>query len=213
MQEWCVSERLKESISAVIDGEADEFELRRVLDEVGHNPELLQAWQRFHVIGAHLKAEQASDALLPAGSMQHMADAVWEALGTEAAQADDPDGEWQATAQGLIAPGPTLVTATEATSTPRKGGLSALTGLAVAASVALMVTVGFFVFEQQQETQPQLAEQTLNIEGPVFQVTTQASPTDLQRANAYMLHHVQHTALNKAGVASFVKVVTFEKPE
>lgn len=207
-----MSERLKESMSAVVDGQADEFELRRVLDEVSHNPELLQTWQRYHVIGAHLKGEQSAQALLPAGSMQHMADAVWETLGSEAAQADDPDGEWSVAAQSLIAPGPTLVAATEAQPAPAKGGLSPLTGLAVAASVALMVTVGFFAFEQQQ-AQPQIAEQSLNIEGPVFQVTTQASPSDLQRANAYMLHHVQQTALNKAGVASFVKVVTFEKPE
>ena len=29
-----MSEKLKESLSAIIDGEADEFELRRVLDEI-----------------------------------------------------------------------------------------------------------------------------------------------------------------------------------
>jgi sigma-E factor negative regulatory protein RseA len=207
-----VSERLKESMSAVIDGEADEFELRRVLDEVSHNPELLQTWERYHAIGAHLSGQQTAQALLPVGSMRPMADAVWGTLGAEAAQADDPDGEWPVAAQSLVAPGPTLVAASEQQAAPSKGGLSALTGLAVAASVALMVTVGFFVFEQQQ-AEPQIAQQTLNIEGPVFQVTTQASPSDLQRANAYMLHHVQQTALNKAGVASFVKVVTFEKPE
>lgn len=207
-----MSERLKESMSAVMDGEADEFELRRVLDEVNGNPELLQTWQRYHAIGAHLSGEQHAQALLPAGSMQHMADAVWETLGTEAAQADNPGVDVAVAAQSLVSAGPTLVANAEQQPAPSKGGLGVRTGLAVAASVALMVTVGFFVFEQQQE-QPQLAQEPLNIEGPVFQVTTQASPSDLQRANAYMLHHVQQTALNKAGVASFVKVVTFEKPE
>lgn len=207
-----MSERLKESMSAVMDGEADEFELRRVLDEVSGNPELLRTWQRYHSISAHLSGEQNPQALLPAGSMQHMADAVWETLGSEAAQADNPDVDVAVAAQSFVAAGPTLVATTEQQPAPAKGKLSALTGLAVAASVALMVTVGFFVFEQQQE-QPQLAQEPLNIEGPVFQVSTQASPSDLQRANAYMLHHVQQTALNKAGVASFAKVVTFEKPE
>jgi len=207
-----VSERLKESMSAVVDGEADEFELRRVLDEVAHNPELLQTWERYHAIGAHLSGEQSAQALLPVGSMQNMADAVWEALGAEAALADSPDGELPYAAQSLVSPGPTLVSASEQQSQPAKSRLGALTGLAVAASVALMVTVGFFAFEQSSE-QPQVAQQPLNIEGPVFQVTTEASPSDLQRANAYRLHHVQQTALNKAGVASFVKVVTFEKPE
>ncbi|MDA1074992.1 MAG: anti-sigma factor, partial [Proteobacteria bacterium] len=32
-----MSDKLKESLSAVIDSEADEFELRRVLDEIGKN--------------------------------------------------------------------------------------------------------------------------------------------------------------------------------
>ena len=207
-----MSERLKESMSAVIDGEADEFELRRVLDEVSHNPELLQTWQRYHAIGAHLSGEQRAQELLPVGSMQAMADAVWETLGSEAAQADNPEAEVAVGAASVMSSGPTLVPDTEQQAPPSKGGLSALTGLAVAASVALMVTVGYFAFEEQQ-SQPQVAQQALDIEGPVFQVTTQASPSDLQRANAYMLHHVQQTALNKAGVTSFVKVVTFEKPE
>ena len=44
-----MSEKLKESLSAVIDGEADEFELRRVLDEIGRNDQLALCWERYHV--------------------------------------------------------------------------------------------------------------------------------------------------------------------
>ena len=46
-----MSEKLKGSLSAVIDGEADEFELRRVLDEVDKNEELRSTWERYHLIG------------------------------------------------------------------------------------------------------------------------------------------------------------------
>ncbi len=204
-----MSEQLKESISAVMDGEADEFELRRVLDEVGRTPALKQSWETYHMIGAQLRGEQQADALLPVGALQQLADNVWETLGAEAAQSSDPDGAWQVPVQGLTSQSPTLVAA-EPAAAGTSGGLSARTGLAVAASVALMVMVGFFSFQEPQTTQD-VAQDTLAIEGPVFQVSTQASPMDIQRANAYMLHHVQQTALNKAGVASFSKVVIFEK--
>ena len=33
-----MSEKLRESLSAVMDGEADEFELRRVLNEIDQDP-------------------------------------------------------------------------------------------------------------------------------------------------------------------------------
>ena len=41
-----MSEKLKESLSAVIDSEADEFETRRVLDEAATDAELKQTWER-----------------------------------------------------------------------------------------------------------------------------------------------------------------------
>ena len=42
-----MSEKLKESLSAVIDGEADEFELRRVLDEMNRDEVLAASWERY----------------------------------------------------------------------------------------------------------------------------------------------------------------------
>jgi sigma-E factor negative regulatory protein RseA len=35
-----MNEQLRQSLSAVVDGEADAFELRRVLDELDRDPEL-----------------------------------------------------------------------------------------------------------------------------------------------------------------------------
>jgi len=207
-----VSERLKESLSAVMDGEADEFELRRVLDELDRNPQLQDAWDRYHVIGAQIRGEQAPAQLLNPGELTGMADTVWETLGLEAAQADDPAGDWQAPVAANSGTGPALVTSGGVGEPTQRRGLTAMTGMAVAASVALMVTVGFFALQTQEPT-VEVAEAVapLQIEQPVVIEVTAPAAADLQRANAYMLHHVQHTALNKAGVASFVKVVTFDK--
>ena len=49
--------RLNEALSALMDGEADELELRRVLREVPAKPELAAAWKRYHAVRASLQQE------------------------------------------------------------------------------------------------------------------------------------------------------------
>src|SRR5262249_26789102 len=52
-----MSDQLKESLSAVMDGEADDFELRRALDEMSNDPALRGVWERYHLIGSALRRE------------------------------------------------------------------------------------------------------------------------------------------------------------
>ena len=68
-----MSEKLRESLSANVDDEADEFELRRVLDEVNKNPELKAAWERYHLIGAVMREEVR-------GVDTNLRERVWSAL-------------------------------------------------------------------------------------------------------------------------------------
>jgi hypothetical protein len=85
-----------------------------------------------------------------------------------------------------------------------------MSGVAVAATVALAIVFGVGSGEQAQ---PQPAEVVLSIDGPKRQapkIAAEISPSDVERANAYMMHHVQQQALNHPGVASFVKLVTYE---
>lgn len=49
--------RLNEALSALMDGEADELELRRILREVPARPELAAAWKRYHAVRASLNRE------------------------------------------------------------------------------------------------------------------------------------------------------------
>lgn len=48
---------LKESISALVDGETDDFDLRRVLKEAETSPAVRETWRRYHLIGAALRGE------------------------------------------------------------------------------------------------------------------------------------------------------------
>ncbi len=49
--------QMMESVSAMVDGEANELEFRRVLKEIVDNDELRHAWQRYHLVSASLKRE------------------------------------------------------------------------------------------------------------------------------------------------------------
>lgn len=49
--------RLNEALSALMDGEVDELELRRILRELPANPEFYAAWKRYHVLRASLNQE------------------------------------------------------------------------------------------------------------------------------------------------------------
>lgn len=50
-------ESLNEALSAAIDGEAEELELRRVLNAAGKDPELRAKWERMHLIGSVVRGE------------------------------------------------------------------------------------------------------------------------------------------------------------
>ena len=50
-------EKLKESLSALMDNEASEFEFRRVLKESAVDHEIKLKWQRYHLISAAIKGE------------------------------------------------------------------------------------------------------------------------------------------------------------
>lgn len=50
-------QKANDSISALMDGEVGEFELRRTLEQIAETPELAQQWRRYHIARAGLKGE------------------------------------------------------------------------------------------------------------------------------------------------------------
>ena len=46
-------------LSALMDGEVDEFELRRTLDRVGQDSALRDKWRRYHLAASALRKEPA----------------------------------------------------------------------------------------------------------------------------------------------------------
>lgn len=192
-----MSEKLRESLSATVDDEADEFELRRVLDEMDKDVELRRTWERFHLIGTLLRRERP---VLEEGLRER----VWAELNLSR---EAPLAERSAPYGGQNR---------SERARPRRW-LGRSTGVAVAAGAAIVVAVGMYLgsVDDASRESPEIAAATVNIQGPLVhgvQLTGEISPMDLQRANAYMMHHVQHKALNQPDVVSFVKLVTYEAP-
>jgi sigma-E factor negative regulatory protein RseA len=50
-------DQLFESLSAMVDNEASELEMRRVLKNMDDNPEVLERWRRYHLIGSVMRKE------------------------------------------------------------------------------------------------------------------------------------------------------------
>ncbi len=194
-----MTEQLRESLSAVMDGEADEFEIRRVLNEAADDPELRGVWERYHLVRSVMRGEGRS---LRVGEAALSARFWSEVDAADAALVDGSDG--------LIDESPR----------PSRSRMAAwgqrVAGVAVAAGVAAAVIVGFRVDDGDAVQTPQVAvvQQVPPAAMALFdeELAGQAVPAelDLQRAHAYMLHHAHHVGLNNRSVVPFVKVAAFE---
>ncbi len=208
-----MSSQLKESLSAAVDNEADEFEMRRVLDEVSREPELRASWNRYHAIGALIRGEHSQRSRRAAPLLARM----WAAI--ERAS-DDTDLPLE-------------------TSGSRAWGRR-MAGGAVAAVVALGIVIGFGPFGSTNDsadsslfaiqappvmsvpvvaTREATAVSDLAADAlAAAEGATQTAPlrpfpseSDLARSQGYMLHHAHQLGLNRPpGPTSFVRVAAFE---
>ena len=201
-----MTEKLRQSLSAAMDDEADAFELRRVLDELGRDDELRSLWDRYHLIGSAIRGDRVSVS-------ETLRERVWAVLD---ASSDAPATEAHSADVIPAAGGPAATAASPSS-------LGRLTALAVAASVAFAVVVAFNGLWSGEEAPSLVAGDTdrapvvtgqpaPTVTAPGVDLGSEISPSDVQRAQAYMLHHTQQQALNQAGVMSFVKLATYEAP-
>ncbi|MCB1705434.1 MAG: sigma-E factor negative regulatory protein [Halioglobus sp.] len=194
-----MNERLRESLSAVMDDEANELELERVLSQLSSNGELRQAWSRYHL------GRQAMHGDLVAHPDWDISARVQEALGG-AATAKESVG------QRLLRPLISVGVAASVALTVVVGGQQ-LAGLgdpaaypneqSVAASpspVGMLNSFGATTLQASYGTQQAI---------PQLQPVTRAAYEDLarQRMQQYMQQHAEQAALNSPqGLVPFARV-------
>ncbi len=122
--------RIRESLSALCDGECDELELRRVLNHVENDAEFREQWANFHLIGAAMRGESVDTVDLSKGIMQAI----------DGEPMDEVPGAEQASAStNAVTPDVEASDATEPKASVLPGWM--VSG-AVAASVTMAVLLG-----------------------------------------------------------------------
>ena len=199
-----MTENLRESISALMDNEASEIEMHRVLKSIESDDEVRSTWRRYQLASFTLK-RQLNDS-----SRVDISAQIAEAIALEAVPGDVPAAIPASGAQtfwGKVA--------------------KPMTSLAVAASVAFMVVFGALQVEQNGVIDPQggFAEATnvpqINTTGlPLNGVQTVAadssSPEPLtpsqRRLRELMSKHAQQADLLRGrGVMPYVQMVDMQE--
>ena len=119
-----MTQQLHESLSAIMDGEGNELELRRVLKTLDESPELGDVWRRYHLMRSALRHERDTVVDMDIAS-NVMAVIEQEDFPVESTTADE----------AAVAP-------IQAGRGQKRRGLSLMGGAAVAAAVSLMVVSG-----------------------------------------------------------------------
>jgi len=211
-----MSERLRESVSALMDDEADDLELGRVLREAERDPTVREVWSRYHLISAAMRGQ----ANVPAG---------WR---TPDAVAVAPEGDSDATPEvGFLE---RLGFRDGAGRRSRK----AVVGVAAAASVALAMVLTLQQWDAGEvaggaevattsgtAAQPSTAAAASRgdawdpavqaVDGAGVQADggalRDAKPAVAQQVEAYMLRHAEQNALNsRNSVMPMAKVAAFD---
>jgi sigma-E factor negative regulatory protein RseA len=214
-----MNDRMNESLSALVDGEADELEIRRVLNELEQDDELRQRWNRYQMMGALMRGEPATRVDLSKGIMQAL----------DGEPMDEVPGVNSFSAAGDINQSAIAAGSSRFRSSWVASG-------AVAASVAFAVLLGARFFETPETANgaPAVAAIDLNTAAPQLTAVVNPEPVSTvvnlasadvepvldeeqlraaqQRLHDYVMQHSQHAGLNNgSGLLPFARVTSYEQ--
>lgn len=192
--------RNKESLSALMDGEADELEVRRILNQLDNNDELRENWKNYHLMGSLMRGESFDSIDLTAG-INNSLDGL-----------DDPLHD----ASEVTAADPHVALADKAQA--QAPWYKPLTSVAVAASVTLAVLLGVQSIEpndglalatisaqEQGSQQGQLTASSISLQ------EQQALESAQQQLQQYILQNPLEAEAEKKSVLPFARVVEFQE--
>ncbi|WP_241521115.1 sigma-E factor negative regulatory protein [Kineobactrum sediminis] len=201
-----MTERLRESLSALMDDEANELELERVLSQIGEDDELRSTWVRYNAARAAVTAQPVVNLNLDISRR------VSAAIAAEAAAASSGTSAWQR----LLRPVGSFAVAASVTATVVFGGqqlfqagggdpdfASPLPAAGVS-PVGFVNSVGAMPVRASYGTQPI----------PQLQPAARTAYKELarQRMEQYMQEHAGQAALNSPqGLVPYARVPHIEE--
>jgi len=178
------TDEMSEKISALIDNELDELERARVLRDVARDPQLADAWSRYHVIGRAVRREL----IVPEGDL---ADRVAHQLREEAVPMRPAGG-----------------------SRSLRDWLSPAGSLAAAASVAAVLLVGGIILNMQEDTPVGGGTTNAEARVAFVEEPTRwegADPETEDALNALLVEHGEFTAASGMnGLTAYTKFVAYD---
>lgn len=208
----------REALSAMIDAESDELEVRRTAARLLEDAELQATWRRYHLIGAAMRGEtnragspaEGAQADLAAAARLRAAlvhEPVWSGRPADAGEAGDaiPADEPVRTRAAVAAGAEGRVVALPVdTARPaaRRRWYAAGLGLATAAGVAGGLWIGGLA--------PTSPSQQVVDRRPIEATVVQSDFDAQRRARMYMLMHAQQASLSQ-DVQGMVKFVSYEQ--
>jgi sigma-E factor negative regulatory protein RseA len=197
-----MTEQLRESLSALMDDEANELELERVLSKVGQDEELRQTWGRYQAVRSVTSGQPM------AGMQWDISSRVSAAIAEESRASTSP-------VQRFLRPVASLAVAASVTAAVVVGGQQlaqlddpyASGNQAVASSVS---PVGLVNSLGATSVQASYGTQSV----PVLQPATRTAYRELarQRMQKYMQEHAEQAALNSPqGLIPFARVPRIEE--
>lgn len=230
-----MSDQLRESVSALMDGEADELELRRLLS-TENDESVKKAWARYHLVRDVM---QDSDT----GAYRHLDISSQVSIAINQSDSSVDEGGLDQS-EALVSQRVEGSLASGGEHQKAAAWWRPMAGFAVAASVAMAVVVGVQTLEPNMTPGSSsglpIASQTATTSRvyPVAGASMQASggsgsavryqpaelPGDIAASRAaadldahdrlekYMLRHTEHAALNNGqGMISFARVASFDE--
>lgn len=198
-----MTEKLRESLSAIMDNEADELELQRVLKQIGEDAELRQTWVRYNAAQTAISGQAVS------GLHMDISGRVASAIARDAAK--------PTLRQRLARPVASFAVAASVAATVVIGGqqLASISfaedpygSQAIAAGGAS--TVGLVNSLGATPVRASYGNQSV----PVLQPATRTAYKELarQRMNMYIQEHAEHAALNSPqGLMPYARVPTIRE--
>jgi sigma-E factor negative regulatory protein RseA len=192
-----MNDRNKESLSALMDGEADELEIRRVLNQLDKDDELRDHWKNYHLMGSLMRDESIDSLDLTRGINQVL------------------DGE--IAANGVADINRPRLAGEAPLQNSRSAWYKSLTSVAVAASVTLAVLLGVQSIEPSDglgladsrvNTSP-LQQGELTASTLTFEEQQQLENAQ-QQLQEYILQHSSGDSEEKKGILPFARVVEFQ---
>lgn len=195
-----MSEQLRESLSALMDSQASELELQRLLKQVGKDGELRDTWVRYQAVRTVLSGQSAGDLRMDISSRVSAAIAAESAPAATSARARllRPLASFAVAASvaAVVVLGGQQLAQVADPADPYGAGQASIAG---ASPVGLVNSLGAVPVQASYGAEPV----------PVLEPAARTAYKELarQRMQMYMQEHAEHAALNTPqGMMPFARV-------